>query len=335
LALIGADLQAALPSSARAPLSGQFSLQLEAKGTGRSPAALIGALEGAGTIAVEDAQVAGLDAKAFDTVTRAADQGLSLDAAHIREVTERALDSGRLSLPRAEGAYTITAGQLRLRSMIAPGDRADLGLSAGIDLSQWLLDARVTLVGADATSVPAAGRPEVYVGLKGPVMTPKRSVDVSALTGWLTLRAVDVQAKRLESVEAERRAALEAASRVAAEAERRTAAEAAARAAAEAQRRAAAEAAARAAAPPARVEPGPPADMPDPPAAPPRRAPPVSEQAPPLPPPIDIRPLPGARRSDLRRPLARAAARPNATGLRPAVAVPLRRVWPATQPQRG
>jgi large subunit ribosomal protein L24 len=47
----------------------------------------------------------------------------------------------------------------------------------------------------------------VSVFLSGPIADPKRTVDVSALTAWLTLRAVEQQSKQLEAMEAKRRAA--------------------------------------------------------------------------------------------------------------------------------
>ena len=34
-------------------------------------------------------------------------------------------------------------------------------------------------------------RPDIYIALNGPLAAPSRSVDVSALTGWLTLRAIE------------------------------------------------------------------------------------------------------------------------------------------------
>jgi large subunit ribosomal protein L24 len=49
-------------------------------------------------------------------------------------------------------------------------------------------------------------RPELSVGLKGPLAAPDRKLDVSALVGWLTLRATEQQTRRLESLEANRRA---------------------------------------------------------------------------------------------------------------------------------
>ena len=249
LALTGADIQGVLPNGARAPVTGRVSAQLETKGSGRSAATLMGALAGAGTISLEGVQLAGLDPQVFDTVARATDQGLPVENARVMSVVESALNSGRLRVERADGAVSVTAGQLRLGSLIARGDRADLGVNASVDLAQSLLDMRLTLIGAAKPGDPAAGRPEIYVAIKGPLAAPNRTLDVSALTGWLTLRSVELQAKRLEAMEAERQAALEAERRAAAlEAERRAAAEAERRAAAEAERRAAAEAAARAAA---------------------------------------------------------------------------------------
>ncbi|HET9618707.1 MAG TPA: hypothetical protein VFP74_16190, partial [Pseudolabrys sp.] len=47
----------------------------------------------------------------------------------------------------------------------------------------------------------AGARPDIYMALKGTVEEPTRSVDVSALTGWLTLRSVDNEARKLKAAE--------------------------------------------------------------------------------------------------------------------------------------
>ena len=69
---------------------------------------------------------------------------------------------------------------------------------------------RVILSGATQA---AGARPDIYMALKGTVEEPTRSVDVSALTGWLTLRSVDNEARKLKAAEdaaAKARAAEEA-----------------------------------------------------------------------------------------------------------------------------
>jgi hypothetical protein len=48
----------------------------------------------------------------------------------------------------------------------------------------------------------AGAKPELSVTLKGPLAAPERTVDVSSLLGWLTLRSTELQTRRLQSLEA-------------------------------------------------------------------------------------------------------------------------------------
>jgi large subunit ribosomal protein L24 len=72
-------------------------------------------------------------------------------------------------------------------------------MSGVLDLMEQTFDSRIMLT--DATATTSAGRPEISVQLKGPVASPARSIDVAALTGWLALRAVEQQSKKLEAIE--------------------------------------------------------------------------------------------------------------------------------------
>src|SRR4029453_3594856 len=58
--------------------------------------------------------------------------------------------------------------------------------------------ARVDLSGLHEA---AGARPKIFVALNGPLAAPTRSIDASALTGWLTLRAVENQTKKLRAIE--------------------------------------------------------------------------------------------------------------------------------------
>jgi large subunit ribosomal protein L24 len=87
---------------------------------------------------------------------------------------------------------------LRLSNVSAETKDATLSVSGALDLTDGSLDARLVLSG----SAEAAGaRPAIFMALKGPLNAPSRSIDVSALTGWLTLRAVENQTKRLRAIE--------------------------------------------------------------------------------------------------------------------------------------
>ena len=289
-ALMGADAATLLPGEGKSAVNGRIGLQAEFEGNGLSPASLIGSLNGAGTITLEDAQISGLDPKAFNAAIRAVDQGLAVDAPRIREIVATVLDGGRLPVPRLDAAVTINAGQARIAQTTVLGQGADLALSASADLADASIDARLTLSGPIISDGSSSIRPEILVALKGPYAAPKRTIDVSALSGWLMLRSVERQSKQINAIEAERR-----------EAEKR-----------DAERRDAESKAITSTAPaalpvPQIVEETPEAPAAAPPSPPPARAPrphqparppaPAAEQAPSLPPPLNIGPAPGAKKA--------------------------------------
>ena len=200
---------------------------------------------------------------------RAVDAGMTLEPARLRDVVTPALDAGPLLVPNADGSITVNAGQARLGTLVARAEGADVAISGNYDLSDRSVDARILLSGP--TALTSAGRPELAIALKGPAAAPKRTLDVSSLAGWLALRSVEQQSKKLEAIERGTLPALQAP-------------------------------------PPARrrFTPTPPAQRPA--AIAPERKTPPREQAAPLPPPIDIKPTAGERRpapraeSELARP---------------------------------
>jgi large subunit ribosomal protein L24 len=198
VSLTGADAASVLPAGARPPLGGTLDLSADLDGAGLSPVALVGSLQGSGKIALADGQIAGLDPRAFDAVTRAVDQGLPIDAVRIADVVRKALDSGDLAIKRVDGTLAVSAGQIRLGKVAADGKDAALSLTGDLDLTDGSLDARLVLSGV---SQAAGARPDIFMALKGPLSEPKRSIDVSALTGWLTLRAVENQARQIRDME--------------------------------------------------------------------------------------------------------------------------------------
>lgn len=196
--LKGADATLLVPA-ASSPASGRLTLSGELEGTGRSPRALLGALSGAGTLTLSGARVAGLDPQAFAAAIRAVDQGLPLDGIRVRGVVAPALDRGTLSVRAAELPFTVSAGQARFGSLLVQAEDADAVLSGTWDIAAQNIDMRAVLTGSAAET--PAGRPEISLQWKGPLRAPARSIDVAALTGWLALRAVEQQSRRLDEIE--------------------------------------------------------------------------------------------------------------------------------------
>src|SRR5215471_10151859 len=275
-----------MPRAALGQVAGRVSLQFNAAGTGLSPAALIGALQGGGSASAESLQLSGLDPKAIEAATQAADRGMPIE--RIGDVVRGALDTGRLNIPQIDGAIAIADGRVTLGPLKAPAQGADVAISANYGLGEDALDLRFALTGAPKEN--AAQRPQLSVALKGPLDAARRSVDTSALVHWLTSRAVELEARRLEAAEEE-------AKRIQAEQEARRRAEEAARRAQEAAKRekeAAAQRAAQEAAQRAAQEAAMPTATPSPP----------GDKAPALPPVIEIAPVPAGPERKPRPPQA-------------------------------
>ncbi len=288
--LANADAAALLPNDGKAAVNGRLGLSAEVEGSGLSPASLIGSLKGAGAITLEDAQLTGLDPKAFNAAMRAVDQGVAVDARKIQDIATTMMDGGYLAVPRLDAAVTVSAGQARINPTTVYGQGADLVVAGGADLADGTVDARLRLSGPMVSEGGSSIRPEISVVLKGPIAAPKRTIDVSALSAWLMLRSVERQAKRLDVIEAERR---EAERR---ETERR---EAEANAAVTSSTPAALPAMPsiivdETASPSATVAPSARPSRAKQPANPARPFGPAAEQAPTLPPPMNIGPAPGA-----------------------------------------
>jgi len=202
ISLTGVDAASLLPPGARPPITGSLAFSADVEGAGLSPVALIGSLQGSGKIALSDAQFAGLDPRAFDAITRALDQGMAIDAVRISDVVSKALDSGQLAVKRAEGTIAVSAGQMRLSNVTADSKDAALSLAGNLDLTDGSIDARLVLSGSgQAAGTKPNNLPDIFMTLKGPLATPARSIDVSALTGWLTLRAIENQSRQLRELE--------------------------------------------------------------------------------------------------------------------------------------
>ena len=267
VSLNDADLAALLPPMADrnlAAATGHISLQFDAAGAGLSPAALVGALQGQGSVAAENLQIGGLDPAAIEAAVNAAERGVLLDPVRIGDVVRTALAGGGLDIPDVGGAVAINNGRLAIAPLLAPAQGADVTRRGSYDLGADILDLGFDLAGAPRADAADGERPRLAVSFKGPLASPRRSVDVTALVGWLTARRDVEQKRRLDAAERE-------AKRIeAAEAEALRRAQEDARQAAE---RAAQRAAEQAAIPTATVSPG-------------------VDKAPDLPPAIEIKPAP-------------------------------------------
>jgi large subunit ribosomal protein L24 len=196
--ITGADAVELLPGDGT--VSGRLTSDLSAEGSGRSAVALLGSMHGQGTFTLENGKVARLNPGAFAAVMRAVDQGLPIDANRLRDRMDLALASGPLGVALAQGSIVIEAGQARLRNSVAGAENTELATTAGLDLVQNVLDARLAFTGPEALGF-ANTRPQIDILVKGPLEGAKRTIDAAQFASWLALRSVEQQSRTLDMLE--------------------------------------------------------------------------------------------------------------------------------------
>jgi large subunit ribosomal protein L24 len=179
--------------------SGRVSAQMTLASQGRSASALIGALSGNGLVSLERARIPGLDPQMFDAAISASDGGQMSDDARLRQVVEQSLSTNPLPVASAQIPFNVRDGRLRVGATTLEGEGAQAIVSGGYDIAADQIDIRASLA---STSVGSANnRPEVQIFAVGPPDAVNRTIDVTALSSWLSVRAIDRETRRLDALE--------------------------------------------------------------------------------------------------------------------------------------
>jgi AsmA-like C-terminal region/AsmA family len=179
--------------------AGRASLQMALAMQGRSTSALEGALSGNGTVTLESAVIPGLDPRAFEIAIHAGDSGQPVDENRLRQLVDPVLSAGALLVASAQIPFTIRDGRLRVVATTLDAGGARAIVSGGYDIPADQADIRAALtLTADGFE---SGHPEIQLFEVGSPDRLNRSVDVSALSSWLAVRAIDRETRRLDSIE--------------------------------------------------------------------------------------------------------------------------------------
>jgi hypothetical protein len=179
--------------------AGRTSLQMTLASQGRSVSALSGAVSGSGTVTLQSAGIAGLDPRAFEVAIRASDNGQATDDAKLRQIVEPILAAGSLKVAAAQIPFNIRDGRLRVGATTLDAEAASAIVSGGYDVAADQIDIRATLT--STTIGLASSRPEIQLFVVGSPDALTRNVEVSALSSWLAVRAIDRETRRLDSIE--------------------------------------------------------------------------------------------------------------------------------------
>ena len=173
--------------------------------TGRTPAALIDGLAGAGTVNFSGAALARSDPAALDrVVVKAQNPDAPVDETNIAFAFGEELNRGPLSVPDGSAPAALSAGVMKIGPISIAGRRYDGALNADLDLRKLTAETRLTL------SSPASGLkfwsgppPSATVVIDNLLEAPKRQLDVSALSAALAAQAIARETDRIATMEAD------------------------------------------------------------------------------------------------------------------------------------
>ena len=129
----------------------------------------------------------------------ASDAGQARDDARLRQLVDPVLSAGALLVASAQIPFTIRDGRLRVAATTLDAGGAQAIVSGGYDIPADQADIRA-VVGLPE-GAPGSGHPEIQIFAAGTPDKLSRTVDVSALSSWLAVRAIDRETKRLDSIE--------------------------------------------------------------------------------------------------------------------------------------
>ncbi|MEP3264806.1 MAG: AsmA-like C-terminal region-containing protein, partial [Hyphomicrobiales bacterium] len=202
-----ADASDLLWSDENRPLvEGKLSLSSQFSGTGRSLDAIISTLGGGGSISLTDGRVRRLNPAAFQQLVSAADDDILLNNEVLLPLTQSHLDSGHLTIDKAESTFTITSGVGRIANASLTAKAVNALAGATFDLPQMTLKGSMALnvKAALIDKTPVAGSTlEIAILFDGPIDKPSRTLDVQPLLGYLTVRRFEQEVRRVEVLQAD------------------------------------------------------------------------------------------------------------------------------------
>jgi len=189
----------------RPGFSGRLGGALDFASTGRSPAALIAGLAGAGKVDFAGATLARSDPAALDrVVARAQAPDAALDETNIAFAFGAELNRAPLLIPDGSAPVALSAGVMKVGPVAIPGRRGDGALSADLDLGKLAAGARLTLTSpASGLKFWSGPPPSATVTVDSVLDAPRRQVDVSSLSAALAAQAIARETDRIATLEAD------------------------------------------------------------------------------------------------------------------------------------
>lgn len=203
LALANADLAAVVWPRDGAPVaSGKFGLGLSMEASGKSMKDIAGSLNGSGELRLGETSVRGLNLGMLAPLLAATDPMQDqLNAGKVHPIVETLLNNGEAKLPPTAIPFNVTDGVLRFQNVSVTTDQAKVVGNGQIDLPQERINASLNIALNPGSEVLPGAEPAIRLDFSGLLASPGRTMDVTDITGFLSLRAFERERRRVERLQ--------------------------------------------------------------------------------------------------------------------------------------
>jgi hypothetical protein len=203
LVLADADLAGVVWPRDGAPVAnGKFGLGLSMEASGKSMKDIAGSLNGSGELRLGDISVRGLNLGMLAPLLAATDPMQDqLNAGKVHPIVETLLNNGEAKLPPTAIPFNVTDGVLRFQNVSVTTDQAKLVGNGQIDLPQERINASLNIALNPGGEVLPGAEPAVRLDFSGLLASPGRTIDVTDITGFLSLRAYERERRRVERLQ--------------------------------------------------------------------------------------------------------------------------------------
>ncbi|KEA06399.1 AsmA family protein [Rhizobium rhizogenes] len=183
--------------------TGRFGLDLSMETSGKSMGELAANASGSGAAKLGETRVRGLNLSVLPPLLSATDQIQGdITADKVLPIVQTLLNNGEAVLPAMSIPFNISTGVIRATNLSAGNDVAKLSGSAEISLPDERMRGSLGIDFNAGNEVLNGAEPALRLDFAGPLASPGRTMNVTDITSFLSLRAFERERRRVERLQA-------------------------------------------------------------------------------------------------------------------------------------
>ncbi|MBY5791426.1 AsmA family protein [Rhizobium leguminosarum bv. viciae] len=204
LALADSDLSGVVWLRDGAPIAnGKFGLSLSMEASGKTIGEIASSLNGSGELRLGDTSIRGLNLAILPPLLAATDtMQEQINAGKVHPIIETLLSNGEAKLPPLGIPFNIADGTLRVQNVTVANDLARITADAQIALPEERISATLGVGFNPGTEALSGAEPALRLNFSGMLPSPGKTMDVTDITSYLSLRAFERERRRVERLQA-------------------------------------------------------------------------------------------------------------------------------------